>query len=37
MLESRIGFEVEGMEFNVREDVAAGVMDFRDVYMNAGA
>jgi hypothetical protein len=35
-LESRMGFEVDGMELKVREDFGAQVIDFRGVYHNAG-
>ena len=35
--ESRIGFEVDGIEFKVRHDFAAKSIDFRGLYRNAGA
>lgn len=36
-LESRMGFEVDGIEIKVREDFAAKALDFRGLYKNAGA
>ncbi len=36
-LESRMGFEVDGLELKVREDFAAKALDFRGLYKNAGA
>jgi hypothetical protein len=36
-LESRMGFEVDGLEIKVREDFAAKALDFRGLYKNAGA
>jgi Mu-like prophage major head subunit gpT len=34
--ETRIGFEVDGVEFKVRLDFGAGVQDFHGAYKNAG-
>lgn len=36
-LESRMGFEVDGMELKVRQDFAAKALDFRGMYKNNGA
>jgi hypothetical protein len=36
-LESRMGFEVDGMELKVRQDFAAKALDFRGLYKNNGA
>lgn len=36
VLESRIGFDVDGVEFKARLDFAAAAMDFRGMYKNAG-
>lgn len=36
-LESRMGFEVDGMELKVRQDFAAKALDFRGMYKNVGA
>ncbi len=35
--ESRMGFEVDGIEFKVRHDFAAKAIDYRGLYRNAGA
>jgi len=37
MVDSRIGFDVDGMEFKIRHDIAAKVVDFRGLYKNPGA
>lgn len=37
MVESRIGFDVDGLEIKVRLDVVAKVVDFRGLYKNPGA
>jgi hypothetical protein len=37
MVESRVGFDVDGLEIKVRHDVAAKVVDHRGLYKNAGA
>lgn len=36
MTDQRIGFEVDGMEFKVRHDFGAGVIDYRGLYKNTG-
>jgi hypothetical protein len=36
-IESRNGFEVDGVEIRVREDFGAGFVDWRSWYTNAGA
>ena len=36
-LETRFGFEVDGMEIKARLDYGAGVLDFRGLYKNPGA
>lgn len=36
-IETRMGFEVDGMEIKVRHDFGAGVIDYRGLYKNAGA
>lgn len=36
-VESREGFDVDGMEVKVREDFGAGAVDWRGFYMNPGA
>ena len=36
-MESRLGWEVDGMEMKVRLDIAAKVIDYRGMYFNAGA
>lgn len=36
-LETRMGFEVDGMELKVREDFGAQIIDFRGAYYNVGA
>lgn len=36
-METRMGFDVDGMELKVREDFAAKALDFRGLYKNAGA
>jgi hypothetical protein len=36
-LESRMGFEVDGMELKAREDFAAKALDWRGLYKNVGA
>lgn len=36
-LESRQGFEVDGLEIRVRLDFGAGVIDYRGLYRNPGA
>lgn len=37
VVETRAGFDVDGMEFKVRLDFGAGVLDWRGLYRNAGA
>jgi hypothetical protein len=37
MVESRVGFDVDGLEIKCREDFAAKVIDFRGLYKNPGA
>jgi len=37
MVESRVGFDVDGLEIKCREDFAAKVIDHRGFYKNAGA
>ncbi len=37
VVESRAGFEVDGMEVKVRLDFGAGVLDYRGMYRNQGA
>jgi hypothetical protein len=37
MVESRIGFDVDGLEVKCRHDFAAKVIDHRGLYKNAGA
>lgn len=34
--DQRIGFQVDGMEFKVRHDFGAGVLDYRGLYKNPG-
>lgn len=36
-IETRMGFDVDGMEIKVRHDFGAGVIDYRGLYKNAGA
>jgi hypothetical protein len=36
-LETRLGFDIDGIEFKVRDDFGAGVIDFRGLYKNPGA
>jgi hypothetical protein len=36
-IETRPGFDIDGIEFKVRDDFGAGVVDFRGLYKNAGA
>lgn len=36
-VETRIGFEVDGLEIKARHDFAAKVLDFRGLYKNPGA
>jgi len=36
-IETRMGFDVDGMEIKVRHDFGAGVIDYRGMYKNAGA
>lgn len=36
-IESRIGFDVDGLEIKARHDFAAKVIDYRGVYRNPGA
>lgn len=36
-METRMGFDVDGMELKVREDFAAKALDFRGLYKNPGA
>jgi hypothetical protein len=36
MVESRIGFEVDGLQIKARHDFAAKVIDWRGLYKNAG-
>jgi hypothetical protein len=35
-IETRMGFDVEGIELKCRYDVGAGAVDFRGSYRNAG-
>jgi len=37
IVESRVGWEVDGLEIKCREDFAAKVIDFRGLYKNNGA
>ena len=37
MVESRLGFDVDGLEIKARHDFAAKVIDWRGLYKNAGA
>jgi len=37
VVESEVGFEVDGITFKCREDFAAKVIDFRGLYKSAGA
>jgi hypothetical protein len=37
VVETRNGFDVDGMEIKCREDFAAKVIDYRGLYKNAGA
>ena len=37
MVESRVGFDVDGLEIKCRHDFAAKVIDHRGLYKNAGA
>lgn len=37
VVESRVGFDVDGLEVKCREDFAAKVIDFRGLYKNIGA
>jgi hypothetical protein len=37
MTESRVGFDVDGLEIKVRHDVVAKVIDWRGIYKNPGA
>lgn len=37
MVESRVGWEIDGLEIKCREDFAAKVIDWRGLYKNAGA
>jgi len=37
MVESRVGFEIDGLEVKCREDFAAKVIDFRGLWKNPGA
>jgi hypothetical protein len=36
-IETRAGFDVEGLELKVRVDFGSGVIDFRGLFKNAGA
>lgn len=36
MIETRVGFEVDGMEMKCRLDFGAGLLDFRGLFKNAG-
>jgi hypothetical protein len=36
-LESRQGFDIDGIELKARVDVAAKALDYRGLYKNAGA
>lgn len=36
-LETRMGFDVDGMELKAREDFAAKALDWRGIYKNSGA
>ena len=35
--ESRVGFDVDGVELKVRDDFAAAAIDWRGMFKNAGA
>lgn len=35
--ESRVGFDIDGVETKARVDIGAGVIDFRGAYKNPGA
>lgn len=37
MVESRVGWEIDGLEIKCREDFASKVIDWRGLYKNAGA
>jgi hypothetical protein len=37
IIETRLGFDIDGIEFKVRDDFGAGLVDFRGLYKNAGA
>lgn len=37
VIEYEVGFEVEGMKIKAKRDVGAKVLDYRGLYMNAGA
>jgi len=37
MVESRVGFDIDGLEVKARHDFAAKVLDWRGLYKNAGA
>lgn len=37
MIETRVGFEVDGMEMKCRLDFGAGILDFRGLFKNSGA
>ncbi len=37
VVESRIGFDVDGLEIKCRHDFAAKAIDFRGLYKNPGA
>ena len=37
VIESEVGFEVDGISYKCREDFAAKAIDFRGLYKNAGA
>jgi hypothetical protein len=36
MVESKLGFDVDGIEFKARHDVTAKVLDWRGLYKNEG-
>jgi hypothetical protein len=36
-VDSRVGFDVDGIEIKISHDVAAKVVDFRGLYKNPGA
>ncbi|AIF52008.1 prohead protease/major capsid protein fusion protein [Pelosinus sp. UFO1] len=36
VMESRVGFDVDGMEYRIRHDVGVSALDFRGFYKNVG-